>query len=192
MHEMSSSTADELSEQLAKMLVTDCHDWAFLLVCGRRGSDRTGCCPRVQQRHIMSVTTKTSVPAGGTSATCLGYLQAVDGSGMGTANGMPAGNLMETLEGERRPVAMVSALLPDGSCDLRVVLVEPSALGAATEICLRGGQPNRLSGRPAAAHFSRPDMQDRGAIRPRTGRPGMAFRSASPTNALGPLQVTHA
>lgn len=190
-HEMSSSTADELSEQLAKMGVTNRRLWALSPAHGHHRSDRIGCCPRVQQRLIMSVAIKTSAPAGDASATCLTNVQAVGCLGMRSADGMQAGNLVETLEGERRPVAMVSALLPDGSCDLGVVLVEPPTLGATTEICLRGGQANLLSGRPAAALFSRPGVQGCGAIRPRAGRSGGLFRAAPPENALRLSEVAH-
>lgn len=114
------------------------------------------------------------LPAEGLVATARGQVRVAD---------LAPGDLVETLEGEHRPVVMASAILPDGSCDPGVVLVEPPALGATTEICLRGGQFILLSGWLIAALFSRPEvlaraasLQNGGAIRRCSGAPGRFFR----------------
>lgn len=114
------------------------------------------------------------LPAEGLVATARGMVRVAD---------LVPGDIVETLKGDHRPVVAASAILPDGPCDPGVVLVEPPALGATTEICLRGGQLILLSGWLIAALFSRPEvlaraasLQDGGAIRPCTRAPGGFFR----------------
>jgi len=76
------------------------------------------------------------------------------------------GDIVETPEGDHRPVVAASTILPDGPCDPRVVSGEPPALGATTGIRLRGGQMIPLSGRLIAALFSRPEVVARPASLP--------------------------